>query len=149
MGQAGARLPTPLPVLPGAGPRVRAPPRRGSQTWPPPCRSLLPGRSRSLQDAWWFWRRQAEGRGQGPGGRARPRLRAPDRGRGFLVPDSRGGASGRGGAALLSPQPQLVWAGKGAAKGETDPLPPSITHLFCRPPHIQANSCPEGSLRTQ
>lgn len=108
VGQSQARL----PVLPGAGRRVRAPPGRGSRAWSPPWRSPSPG-----------WRLQSSGRsavlvaasrgsGSGSGGPL-GRGGAPDWGRGFLVPDSRDGTpvEGRGCPAQSPAHARKSWEG--------------------------------------
>lgn len=93
---SGVRLgsPTPIPILPGAGPRVRAPPGRGSRVWPPPCHASFPGRSCSLQDAWWSGGFPSEGAELKTRGPAWARRRAPARGRGFPSLTARRGGAG-------------------------------------------------------
>lgn len=118
-GQGPARLSTPLPVLPGAGLRVRAPPERGSRAWPPPCRCLPPG-SR-LQSAGRVVILVTAPRGLGVRvGRPWLSEKAHARpGRGFLVSDNLGGASvgGRGLPASLRRYPGALGEG-GLRRGQ-------------------------------
>lgn len=109
-GQGPARLPTPLPVLPGAGLRVRAPPERGSRAWPPPCRCLPPG-SR-LQSAGRVVILVTAPRGLGVRvGRPWLSEKAHARpGRGFLASDNLGGASVGAGPSCF---PQALPGGAG------------------------------------